>query len=81
MRRLLATATLAAAALGVVPSAPASASYTCTPRVNGDQYIGVCAGSWCPDLCFLVAWVECDGYSHRICDVVDDTGFPPGFGR
>ena len=78
MRRLLAAATLVAAGLGVLPSAPASAGWTCTPGTGGSQYVGVCAGSWCPDLCFIVAWVECQGFNPKICGPIDDLGAPPG---
>lgn len=80
MRRLLAVAAIGAAGLGMaVPSAPASAAYQCHGYANSSgQGVGVCAGSWCPDKCFIVASTYCHGIRVTLCPVLDGLGSPPG---
>ena len=79
MRRLLALAAVAAAAL--VPVAPASAAYTCRPVLrnpSGGAVIGVCAGTWCLDgECYVVLSTTCAGWGPVICSTLDGLGFPP----
>lgn len=77
MRRLLAVAAVAAAALGY--TGPASAAYTCHGYANTQgQGVGVCAGSWCPDVCFIVASTYCHGFDAKVCGTIDGLGSPPG---
>lgn len=78
MRRLIALAAVAASAFGVAaPAAPASAAYQCYGVYSGTQRLGVCAGSWCPDVCFIVAYVECEGHDARVCRLLN-VGSRPG---
>lgn len=83
MRRLLAAAAIGAAGLAfAVPSAPATAAYTCHGYENTNgQGVGVCAGSWCPDKCFIVASTYCHGLNPKVCGPLDGLGSPPGGGR
>lgn len=77
MRRVLVAAAVAAASFGA--SAPADAAYTCVGAEKAGYDAGVCAGSWCPDMCFIVAWTYCtDGITHSICNRIDGLGAPPG---
>lgn len=79
MRRLLTFAAAAAAAASfAIPSAPASAAYSCHGVESGQTRAGVCAGSWCPDVCFIVAWTYCEGANARVCGAIDGLGAPPG---
>jgi hypothetical protein len=56
MRRLLAMTVVAGAAFAL--SAPAHAEPTCNAQRYGvdaaGTHAGVCAGSWCPDECFVI---------------------------
>ena len=79
MRRLLSLAAVAAVAAGfALPAAPASAAYSCHGVESGGARTGVCAGSWCPDVCFIVAWTYCEGLNAKVCDAIDGFGAPPG---
>ncbi|HEV2890441.1 MAG TPA: hypothetical protein VGX28_08695 [Frankiaceae bacterium] len=77
-RRLVAAAAIAGAAFGV--AAPASAAWRCVGGERAGYDLGVCAGSWCPDECFVVAWTYCnaENVQHSICVRFDGEGFPPG---
>ena len=74
MRRLLLAAAVAAASFAT----PALATHECNAREVdrevrvGDAEIGVCAGTWCPDDCRVVAEVTCEGPAPivRYCQVV-----------
>lgn len=76
IRRLVAVAAVAAAAFGV--TAPASAAYTCVGGEKAGVPVGACAGSWCPDVCFIVAWTYCHDLNPKICAPIDGLGAPPG---
>jgi hypothetical protein len=76
MRRLLAGAAVAAVAFGV--TAPASAAWSCHGVESGTTRAGVCAGSWCVDECWIVAWTYCEGANAKVCTAVDGLGAPPG---
>jgi uncharacterized membrane protein len=57
MRRLLATTVLSLAALGL--ATPAQAAVKCYGVTYGGNDVGACAGTWCPDVCFIVAEPHC----------------------
>jgi hypothetical protein len=59
MRKLLGAALAASSLLFVAPHA-AQASVECHRVAVDDKWVDVCAGSWCPDECFVVAYVDCN---------------------
>jgi hypothetical protein len=67
MRRFLG---LALAAGSLVLLAPhAQASVECHRVAVDDQWVEECSGSWCPDVCFIVAYVDCDLHVKVDCPI------------
>ncbi|MDQ1712237.1 MAG: hypothetical protein QOE45_1687 [Frankiaceae bacterium] len=62
MRRLLAVSVLSLAALGL--GTPAHAAVKCAGVYAGGTGAGACAGTYCPDACFLEAYPTC--YSQEL---------------
>lgn len=75
MRRLLALTVLAAATSVLTPAAHATVE--CYGVDAGATHAGVCAGSWCPDVCFIVVDPYCY-HDARVawdwCGSIDDIG-------
>jgi hypothetical protein len=80
MRRLLAATVFAASAFGL--AAPAHAAVECY-GARGGRVInaGVCAGSYCPDVCFVVVDPYCQSDTITKQDAIQPCHIVDGIDR